>query len=113
MIQWEKSNDALGTVNRGNPAESGLCTFCLSSCKGKCETWLYSLRGREVLYPRNFGDITSGSSNVTSLGIGYHALRIQGYPYGSHGLSNGMTNNPDDCVFPNVNSSGLMSGQMR
>jgi glutamate synthase domain-containing protein 2 len=103
MIQWKKLNDAIGTANRGNPAESGLCTLCLSSCKGKCETWLSSLRGREVLYPRNFGDTTSGSSNVTSLGIGYHALRIQGYAYGSYGLSEGMTNNPDDCVFPNVN----------
>ena len=28
MIQWPKANDALGTVNRGNPCESGLCTLC-------------------------------------------------------------------------------------
>jgi hypothetical protein len=28
MFQWPKQNDALGTVNRGNPAESGLCTPC-------------------------------------------------------------------------------------
>jgi hypothetical protein len=56
-----------------------------------------------MLYPRDFGKITSGSANVTSLGVGYHALRIQGYAYGANGLNEGMSNNPDDCVFPNVN----------
>jgi len=102
MQSWTKNNDALGTVNRGVPCESGLCTLCMSNCKGKCETWLSSLVGRKILYPRNFGDSTSGSSNVTSVGLGYHALRIQGYAYGANGLSKGMTTNPDDCVFPNV-----------
>ena len=103
MIDWLKNNDALGTVNRGNPCESGLCTLCMADCRGKCETWMSSLKGREILYPRNFGNITSGSGNVTSLGLGYHALRIQGYAYGSEGISEGMTKDPDDCVFPNVN----------
>ena len=103
MLSWTKNNDALGTVNRGIPCESGLCTLCMSNCKGKCETWMSSLVGRKILYPRNFGDSTSGSSNVTSVGVGYHALRIQGYAYGANGLSEGMTTNPDDCVFPNVN----------
>jgi glutamate synthase domain-containing protein 2 len=55
-----------------------------------------------LLYPRNFGNITSGSSNVVAQGAGYHALRIQGYAWGAHGLKNGMSNDPDDCVFPNV-----------
>lgn len=102
MIQWRKQNDALGTTNRGNPCESGLCTLCMSSCTGKCETWLSSLRGRKMLYPRNFGETTAGSSQTTALGLGYHALRIQGYAYGAHGLSDGLSNNPDDCTFPNV-----------
>ncbi|HPO89822.1 MAG TPA: glutamate synthase-related protein [Victivallales bacterium] len=105
MIHWTKVNDALGTVNRGVPCESGLCTLCESDCKGKCETWMASLRGRKMLYPRRFGTTTSGSSNVVSLGIGYHALRIQGYAYGSKGLPEGLSNNPDDCVFPNVDIS--------
>jgi glutamate synthase domain-containing protein 2 len=102
MIQWEKNNDALGTVNRGNPAESGLCTLCLSSCKGKCETWLSSLVGRKLLYPRSFGESTSGSGNVTPLGVGYHALRIQGYCYGARGMMPGLSNSPDDCLFTNA-----------
>ncbi len=103
MIQWNKSNDALGTMNRGNPCESGLCTLCASDCKGKCETWLSSLIGRKLLYPRNFGEITSGSANVTSLGVGYHSLRIQGYAYNAKGVPSGLSNNADDCIFPNVN----------
>ena len=41
--------------------------------------------GRKLLYPRNFGDITSGSANIVAEGVGYHALRIQGYAYGAHG----------------------------
>ncbi|MBN2008022.1 FMN-binding glutamate synthase family protein [candidate division KSB1 bacterium] len=102
MLQWIKNNDALGTVNRGVPCESGLCTLCDSSCKGKCETWLSCLEGRKMLYPRKFGDSTSGASNYTSLGVGYHALRIQGYAYGSTGISNGISNDPDDCIFTNV-----------
>ena len=103
MIEWRKKNDALGTVNRGDACESGLCTLCLSDCKGKCETWMSCLVGRKLLYPREFSKSTSGSGNITSLGTGYHALRIQGYAYGAHGLSANMTNDPDDCVFPNVN----------
>ncbi len=102
MIDWRKSNDALGTVNRGNPAESGLCTLCQADCKGKCETWLSSLKGRKLLYPRDFGTTTSGSANTTAVGVGYQSLRIQGYAYGAHGLSSGMSNSPDDCIFPRV-----------
>jgi len=103
MIHWLKSNDALGTTNRGVPCESGLCTLCRADCKGKCETWMSCLVGRKLLYPRDFPQTTAGSANVTSLGVGYQSLRIQGYAYGSHGLADGLTNDPDDCIFPNVN----------
>ena len=106
MITWVKNNDALGTVNRGVPAESGLCTLCDSSCKGKCETWLASLKGRKLLYPRDFGRTTSGAWHIASLGIGYHALRIQGYAYGAHGILPPYSNNADDCLFTNVNIEG-------
>jgi glutamate synthase domain-containing protein 2 len=104
MIEWRKANDALGTANRGNACESGLCTLCDSGCKGKCETWLSALRGREMLYPRKFGYITSGSSNVTAVGVGYHALRIHGYAYGWQTGSNG-SHDADQCIFPNVDIS--------
>ena len=102
MIQYPKTNDALGTVNRGNPCESGLCTLCRADCKGKCETWLSSIVGRKLLYPRDFGSITAGSSNTTHLGVNYNALRIQGYNYGASSLPPGISNSADDCIFPNV-----------
>jgi hypothetical protein len=101
-MRFAKTNDALGTVNRGNPTEAGLCTLCRADCQGKCETWLSSLVGRKLLYPRSFGIVTAGSNNTTHVGVSYNSLRIQGYAYGAHGLSEGMSNDPDDCIFPNV-----------
>ncbi len=103
MNLWIKNNDAIGAVNRGVPCESGLCTRCDSSCKGKCETWLACMEGRKILYPRRYGHSTAGANHVFALGIGYHALRIQGYAYGSKGMPEGLTNDPDDTIFPNVN----------
>lgn len=102
MINWPKSNDVLGTVNRGNPTESGLCTLCRADCPGKCETFLSSMKGRKMLYPRDFGLVTAGSGNTTHLGVSYNSLRVNGYNYGAYGLPNGLTNSADDCIFPNV-----------
>ena len=102
-MRFSKGNDALGTKNRGNACESSLCTLCRADCNGKCETWLSSMVGRKLLYPRSYGLITAGANNTSHVGVSYNSLRIQGYAYGSAGLSQGLTNNPDDCVFPNVN----------
>jgi glutamate synthase domain-containing protein 2 len=101
MLQWPKSNDALGTTNRGNPAESGLCTLCRADCTGKCETWLSSLRGRDLIYPRDFGSITAGSEHTVSVGVCYSALRIQGYSYGAHGETAKASRG--DVLFTDVN----------
>ena len=101
-MRFSKNNDVLGTTNRGNPAESGLCTLCRADCTGKCETWLSSLVGRKLLYPRSYGIVTAGANNTTHVGVSYNSLRIQGYAYGAQGLSDNLTNNPDDCIFPNV-----------
>ncbi|HKJ67752.1 MAG TPA: glutamate synthase-related protein [bacterium] len=103
MQQWRTRNDALGTVNRGDAAESGLCTSCRADCKGKCETWMSSILGRKMLYPRDFGDITAGSAHTSPTGVGYHSLRIQGYVHGAAGLPPGLSTSADDCIFPNVN----------
>ncbi|OEU44337.1 MAG: glutamate synthase [Desulfobacterales bacterium S7086C20] len=102
-MRFSKSNDVLGTTNRGNAAESSLCTLCRADCNGKCETWLSSLVGRKLLYPRSYGTVTAGANNTTHVGVNYNALRIQGYAYGAHGLGKGLSNDPDDCIFPNVN----------
>jgi glutamate synthase domain-containing protein 2 len=112
-MRFDKSNDVLGTVNRGNPAESGLCTLCRADCQGKCETWLASLVGRKLLYPRDFGTVTAGANNTTCIGVNYNALRIQGYAYGAHGLKSGLSNDPDDCIFPNVDLSTEFGNEMK
>ena len=65
-MRFAKNNDVLGTTNRGNPAESGLCTLCRADCMGQCETWKSSLVGRKLLYPRDFGVVTSGANNTTT-----------------------------------------------
>jgi hypothetical protein len=102
-MRFSKNNDALGTTNRGNAAESSLCTLCRADCMGKCETWLSSLVGRKLLYPRDFGTVTAGANNTTHVGVSYNSLRIQGYAYGSRGLDKSLSNDADDCIFPNVN----------
>ncbi|AGB41592.1 glutamate synthase family protein [Halobacteroides halobius DSM 5150] len=104
-MNWKKRNDALGAINRGDPCESGLCTLCQADCKGKCETWLSSLKGRKVLYPRDFGEITAGSSNISPQGVGYHSLRIQGYTHGAQGIPEELSNSADDCIFSNVDTT--------
>ena len=101
-MRFAKSNDVLGTTNRGNPAESGLCTLCRADCMGQCETWKSSLVGRKLLYPRDFGTVTAGANNTTHVGVSYNSLRIQGYAYGAHGMAQGLSNDADDCIFPNV-----------
>ena len=100
--RFSKSNDALGTKNRGDACESSLCSLCRADCKGKCETWLSSMVGRKLLYPRSFGLVTAGANNTTHVGVSYNSLRIQGYAYGAQGITDGLTNSPDDCIFPNV-----------
>ena len=103
MMEFKKTNDVLGAVNRGEPCESGLCTLCRADCNGRCETWLSSLMGRKMLYPRDFGLVTAGSSNTIHIGVSYNSLRIRGRLYGAYGLPEGLTNSEDDCIFPNVN----------
>jgi hypothetical protein len=98
-MNWPKSNDVLGSVNRGNAIESGLCTLCRADCQGKCETWMSSLRGREILYPRDFGLVTAGSGNTTHVGVSYNSLRIQGLNYGAFG----SVNTEQDLLFTDVN----------
>ena len=113
MNQKKKSNDVLGTSNRGNPAESGLCTLCRADCQGKCETWMSSLVGRKLLYPRDFGSVTAGSDNTTHVGVSYNSLRIQGYNYGAKGMASTLSTDSDDCIFPNVNLESSFGAEIK
>jgi hypothetical protein len=47
------------------------------------------------------------------VGVSYNSLRIQGYAYGSQGLSQGLTNDPDDCIFPNVSLETEFGNEMK
>lgn len=80
-----KSNEKVGSTNRGVPCESGLCNYCRVDCQGKCETWLSSMLGRRTLFPNAYGDASIGSSATTPVGISYDALRVRGALYGSTG----------------------------
>jgi len=71
------------------------------------------MKGRKMLYPRDFGTITSGAVNNIHVGVSYNSLRVQGYLYGSHGLSAGLTNDPDDCIFPNVNIESSFGSEIK
>jgi glutamate synthase domain-containing protein 2 len=81
---------------------SGICADCLDGCRGGCEIWLSSFRGREVLYPGPFGEITAGADK--NYPIDYSHLSIQGYAVGAEGLPEGVEPGPDTAVFPDVNT---------
>ena len=112
-MSYAKTKDVLGTVNRSDVAESGLCTLCRADCTGKCETYLSGMLGREMLYPRDFGMVTAGSSQQVSSELSYKGLRINGYLYGSSGLREGLTHSADDCIFPNVSIETEFGAQQK
>ena len=81
-LRRPNANAATGTFNRSRSVVpmSGICSDCLDGCRGGCETWLASFRGREVLYPGPFGEITAGADK--DYPIDYSHLSIQGYAMG-------------------------------
>ncbi|RKX91611.1 MAG: FMN-binding glutamate synthase family protein [Spirochaetes bacterium] len=102
-LRKPNANDATGTFNRSRDAVpmSGLCTRCVDGCKGGCEVWLASFRGREVLYPQPFGEITAGADK--NYPVDYSHLSIQGYARGAKGLRSGA--GPDEAIFSNVDTT--------
>ena len=81
---------------------SGICTRCIDGCRGSCETWLASFRGREVLYPGPFGEMTAGADK--NYPIDYSHLNIHGYAVGARGLPEGIEAGPDTAVFSTVDT---------
>ncbi|MDD5495583.1 MAG: FMN-binding glutamate synthase family protein [Candidatus Omnitrophica bacterium] len=95
-------NDATKTFNRSKNVVpgSGICSRCIDGCKGNCEIFKSSFRGREVIYPGPFGDVTAGGDK--DYPVDYSHLNIQGYAQGAKGLPNGTEGNPDTATFPAV-----------
>ncbi len=103
-LQRPNANDATRSANRSRnvaPA-SGICSRCLDGCTGNCEVFRATFRGRELIYPGPFGDITAGSDKEYP--IDYSHLNIQGYALGARGLPPGVEGNPDTAIFPAVNT---------
>jgi glutamate synthase domain-containing protein 2 len=61
-----------------------------------------TFRGRELIYPGPFGEITAGGDK--DYPIDYSHLNIQGYALGARGLPAGVVGDPDTAIFPAVNT---------
>jgi glutamate synthase domain-containing protein 2 len=103
-LQCPGGNDATQTSNRSKNVvpSSGLCSRCLEDCRGNCEVFKASFRGREVIYPGPFGEVTAGGDK--DYPIDYSHINIQGYALGAEGLPDGAIGNPDNTLFPLVDT---------
>jgi len=103
-LQRPNANEATKTANRSRNVSpmSGICTRCIDGCTGNCEVFKATFRGRELIYPGPFGEITSGGDK--NYPIDYSHLNIQGYALGAEGLPAGVTGDPDSAIFPAVNT---------
>jgi glutamate synthase domain-containing protein 2 len=101
-LRQPNANEATLTANRSRDVSpmSGICSRCIDGCKGLCEIWLSTFRGREVLYPGPFGEMTAGSDKIYP--VDYSHLNIQGYALGAKGLPKEVEAGPDTAVFYNV-----------
>ena len=103
-LQRPNSDDATRTTNRSRNIVpmSGLCSRCSDTCTGNCEVFKAAFRGRELIYPGPFGEITAGGDK--DYPIDYSHLNIQGYALGAKGLPAGVVGDPDTATFPSVNT---------
>ncbi len=103
-LQRPNSNDATETTNRSKSVvpSSGLCSRCVDGCTGNCEVFKATFRGRELIYPGPFGDVTAGGDK--DYPVDYSHFNIQGYAMGARGLPEGVIGDPDTALFPVVNT---------
>ncbi len=99
-LQRPNANDVTQTSNRSRNVVpgSGICTRCMDGCRGNCEVFKSSFRGREVIYPGPFGTLTAGGDK--DYPIDYSHLNIMGYAFGAEGLPMDEEGNPDNTLFP-------------
>ncbi|MFB3883311.1 MAG: FMN-binding glutamate synthase family protein [Armatimonadota bacterium] len=103
-LQRPNSNDVSQTSNRSRSVVpgSGICTRCIDGCRGNCEVFKSSFRGREVIYPGPFGTLTAGADK--DYPVDYSHLNIMGYALGAEGLPEGQVGDPDNTLFPLVDT---------
>ena len=98
------SSEALETRNRSRDvaAGSGVCTRCMADCHGKCDVFKSSFRGREVIYPVPFGEMTAGGDKQSP--VDYSHLNILGFAMGAKAIDEA---NPDKAIFPGVDTTAV------
>ena len=103
-LQRPNANDATLSSNRSRSVvpQSGLCSRCIDGCKGNCEVFRATFRGRELIYPGPYGSVTAGGDK--DYPVDYSHLNIQGYALGAKGLPAGVEAGPDTCIFPDVDT---------
>ena len=99
-LHQPNANEAVQTKNRSRDVapQSGICSRCLDGCKGNCDLFQATFRGRELLYPQPFGQVTAGADK--DYPIDYSHLNIMGYALGAKGIDA----DPDIATFPNVDT---------
>jgi glutamate synthase domain-containing protein 2 len=103
-LQRPNANDATRTNNRSKNVVpmSGICSRCLDGCTGNCEIFKATFRGRELIYPGPFGEMTAGADK--NYPVDYSHFSIHGYAMGASGLPEGVVGDPDSAIFPAVNT---------
>jgi len=94
------ANEVLQTSNRSRNVapQSGICSRCVDGCRGNCDMFRATFRGRELLYPEPFGQVTAGADK--DYPVDYSYLNIMGYALGAKGIEP----DPDKATFPAVNT---------
>jgi len=103
-LRRPNANEATRTANRSRSVVpmSGLCSRCLDGCTGNCEVFKATFRGRELIYPGPYGEVTAGGDKEYP--VDYSHLNIQGYALGAEGLPPGVIGDSDTAIFPSVNT---------
>ncbi len=103
-LQRPNANDVTRTANRSRNVSpmSGICSRCIDGCTGNCEVFKSTFRGRELIYPGPFGEVTAGADKEYP--VDYSHFNIQGYAMGADGLPAGVTGDPDTAIFPAVDT---------
>jgi glutamate synthase domain-containing protein 2 len=103
-LQRPNADEATRSANRSRSVSpsSGICSRCLDGCTGNCEVFKATFRGRELIYPGPFGEISAGADK--DYPVDYSHLNIQGYALGASGMPEGVVGDPDTALFPKVNT---------
>ncbi|HUT55420.1 MAG TPA: FMN-binding glutamate synthase family protein [bacterium] len=106
-LQRPNSNEAVQSNNRSRDVapHSGICSRCLDGCRGNCDMFQATFRGRELLYPGPFGEVTAGADK--DYPVDYSHLNIMGYALGAEGVAA----DSDHATFPAVSTETSFGGK--